>query len=631
MICRSSSRAAEELALEAEERPMTGHPRRRLPRFEFLALAIGGVFVACGSASGTSTADASAPPDVGLDAGAPAIDSGSALGCGTASACGSRQYCNQARTCICIQSAEGTNQCGELPSSCEAQSCTTSADCANLGPGYFCDTPGSGCCDNPGEEHRRCMALCGEPDAPDGSADAALPDGNSFIGGGPPYDFDPTTIDFFQQAALAATGQPVDFDGDGMSEFQLTQSGTQMTVHVAPGGIDVFYYQYDSATGAGSKMVDADQNGMPEYSATYTGNPDTSAELFDDDGDGTYDRRTTTVYDYTTSTETITLETDPQHTGMFTQVDMQTIPLDRQTCSPPDGGPPSSDGGGGGCNNRAFVMGGTHSEPIWIWPSGKATDDPTGECSDAHVTRLKQGLNCVFSQGQTCLGTTNTLAYWNILMAFATGHLQISCGDHCEPADTVESTNPANCPWYDYTCMKRTTVSPITLDQPSPGTNALDDASVCSMLLHEVLHWANVPDDGANHNDGIDRVYACGRYCAGCVYNGVNVNAKCPIPTPNQDCTRCADTTARKKACGYREEVGPGPAFAVCTGGLACISQDCLDPKAKRVVDCDNNLLAQGPNLCCAACPSDCPTNSIACTTLPAPSDHCSDKPPACP
>lgn len=76
--------------------------------------------------------------------------------CPEASTCQNRIYCSLTEDCRCLASAEGVIRCGQVPS-CSAQRCTTSADCANLGEGYFCDSPGSGCCDN----EQRCIAPCG--------------------------------------------------------------------------------------------------------------------------------------------------------------------------------------------------------------------------------------------------------------------------------------------------------------------------------------------------------------------------------------------------------------------------------------------------------------------------------------
>jgi hypothetical protein len=84
--------------------------------------------------------------------------------CATASACNARHYCDPDNKCICIESAEGDIRCGAVPPTCDVPLCTTSADCAFLGEGYFCDTPNSGCCDN--ADKARCVPPCVAPAVP---------------------------------------------------------------------------------------------------------------------------------------------------------------------------------------------------------------------------------------------------------------------------------------------------------------------------------------------------------------------------------------------------------------------------------------------------------------------------------
>jgi hypothetical protein len=78
--------------------------------------------------------------------------------CAIASDCDTKVICNTqgSKECRCIESAEGVIRCGEVPL-CSAPRCTTSADCAELGEGYFCETVGSGCC---GDDEQRCIPPC---------------------------------------------------------------------------------------------------------------------------------------------------------------------------------------------------------------------------------------------------------------------------------------------------------------------------------------------------------------------------------------------------------------------------------------------------------------------------------------
>jgi hypothetical protein len=82
--------------------------------------------------------------------------------CSVASRCPNKEYCSADKSCICVQSAEGDIRCGEIPS-CAAKLCQSSADCADLGEGYFCDTPNTGCCTDPPAEQTRCIAPCEAP------------------------------------------------------------------------------------------------------------------------------------------------------------------------------------------------------------------------------------------------------------------------------------------------------------------------------------------------------------------------------------------------------------------------------------------------------------------------------------
>lgn len=86
--------------------------------------------------------------------------------CLTASRCNDRHYCDADNKCACVQSAEGTLQCGRLPSTCYMPLCSVSTDCQYLGPGYFCDTPNSGCCSDPPAEKARCIPPCVEAQLP---------------------------------------------------------------------------------------------------------------------------------------------------------------------------------------------------------------------------------------------------------------------------------------------------------------------------------------------------------------------------------------------------------------------------------------------------------------------------------
>jgi len=90
--------------------------------------------------------------------------------CAERSSCGQRRYCSADQKCICVESAEGVLRRARIPETCHMKLCKTSADCADVGPGYFCDTPNSGCCTDPPKELPRCVAPYGAGPAPDTSS-----------------------------------------------------------------------------------------------------------------------------------------------------------------------------------------------------------------------------------------------------------------------------------------------------------------------------------------------------------------------------------------------------------------------------------------------------------------------------
>lgn len=101
--------------------------------------------------------------------------------CPERSVCGGRHYCNDEQTCICVQTMEGDLRCGQIPS-CNATRCQSSADCAGLGEGYFCDVPDSGCCN---AQVSLCLAPCDTPACPPERTCGATccPEGQTCING----------------------------------------------------------------------------------------------------------------------------------------------------------------------------------------------------------------------------------------------------------------------------------------------------------------------------------------------------------------------------------------------------------------------------------------------------------------
>ena len=173
--------------------------------------------------------------------------------CPVPSRCGTRQYCNVDETCICIQSAEGAYRCGRLPSTCDLRLCQTSADCADLGEGYFCDTPNTGCCSDPPQELARCIAPCvaAPPEPPE------------------PCASDPMTADSLAAArnALAAGATTVKLSPLGCVSYKRTLVSGRIThEEMTFDGTPAVLWDHTATRSKGRR--DLDQDGFFEWRAT---------------------------------------------------------------------------------------------------------------------------------------------------------------------------------------------------------------------------------------------------------------------------------------------------------------------------------------------------------------------------
>ena len=177
--------------------------------------------------------------------------------CPTPSACGARQFCNAEETCLCVKSAEGYNRCGAIPTTCHVQLCQTSADCASLGEGFFCDTPNSGCCTDPPADLPRCLAPCGDVD----NLPSTVCDG------------DPVTVASIEAAAaeIASGATQVDLSPGGCFRYTRTvANGIVLIEQVTANGQRVL--RWDHAPTGSTGVRDSDLDGFTEWLSTVTRN-----------------------------------------------------------------------------------------------------------------------------------------------------------------------------------------------------------------------------------------------------------------------------------------------------------------------------------------------------------------------
>ena len=565
------------------------------------------------------------------DADCPAGETCTACACGREddarctepSMCGHRIYCDGTTDCICIRSAEGPIRCGRLPNTCHVQLCETSADCAALGDGYFCDTPNSGCCSDPPKELPRCIAPClvttttTRPPTTTSTrppttttlpgpttTSTTLPPGDENIVG----TFDPEAQRLVGEAAKASMGLPADYDGDGLPEYVTTIIGG--TVHSESdedGDGNPEFISSRDAAGNGTERIDSDSDGQPEVETTTTvGPPPVRVVLRDTDQDGIVDRRETDTFNLPAGTVRVVEESDPEGDGTFVVIADDVVPIGQNQgaeCDPNDGLPGPTNRGGPRLRLMDIVI-----------PHGGSG----GRCSRAQADRISKALGCAFKQGHDCLSNTNAGLAKKLFDGLArSDNLMIGCGNRCAGSDANTLTGVA---WLDATMN----VNPDILD----GATPVNDADLCTVILHELLHWRGEGlGDKAKHDQGTDRTYSCGRYCGGCTSRGPSP------PGANVDCARCAGTESEKRRCGVKEkEVDvPCPGYELCHAGLRG-NRSCQECRGLQQQYCDDSNSSRAAEFtCCKMCPDDFPTNDLPCLGDGSNSGTCATKPPECP
>jgi cysteine-rich repeat protein len=542
--------------------------------------------------------------------------------CEEASMCGDRVYCDGAPGCLCIRSAEGPIRCGQLPTTCHVQLCETSADCAALGEGWFCDTPNSGCCSDPPKELPRCIAPCTatttttrpptttstRPPTTTTTTPAPTTTSTTLPPGDESIALDPETRRLVAEAGKAAQGLPADYDGDGVPDYVTTiTGGTVQSESDADGDGNPEFISTRDAAGNGAVRIDSDSDGRPEVETTTTvGPPPVRVVLRDTDLDGFVDRRETDTFDLAAGTVRVVEESDPEGDGTYVTIADDVVPIGQNSgapCDPNAGLPGVFDRGSPRLRLNGIVI------PV---------DGGGGRCSRSQGERIAKALDCAFTQGHDCLANTNAgLAKELFDGLVRNDNLMIACGNHCAGSDANTLTGVL---WLGATMN----VNPDILDGASP----VNDADLCTVILHELLHWRGEGlGDQAKHDQGIDRTYSCGRYCGGCTSRGPGA------PGPNVDCARCAGTESEKGRCGLKvkEEEIPCPAYELCHAGLAG-NRACETCRGLQQQFCDDSNSSAAPLLsCCLLCPAEFPHNDLVCTGDGSKMGTCATKPPECP
>lgn len=207
---------------------------------------------------------------------------------------------------------------------------------------------------------------------------------------------------------------------------------------------------------------------------------------------------------------------------------------------------------------------------------GSSQGPDSGRCTRKQLVELKDLFNNILQMSVECLGFTNQAIRDKLEAAIKTRRLRIGCGYCGQGAQSTIQASSMN-------------LNPNQLDESMKGGVARE--SMKEMVLHELLHWAGEKHSfdaigsqpgRSNEGSGVDRVYACGRTCGGCiaVRRAGCYDNQTNIGDTQFDCSRCAetDTLARWVYCGSRmalEQVDTGSAVIVpaACDGLQCAKQ----------------------------------------------------------
>jgi hypothetical protein len=543
--------------------------------------------------------------------------------CASGSSCTERHYCNATQSCRCIKSAEGEIRCGETPS-CGVRLCTKSSDCADLGPGYFCDSPNSGCCSD--AQKSRCIAPCmgetcpetricngkccaaGETCVAGKCSSGAAPDASTRDAAADrPVDA-PVTPDAARDAAVDAPMSDSGRDGAGgtggaggggaggaggsstgpgptaaqMEAAAAALAGGATDVMLTPDGI----WRYQRTTAAGTRTDKLLVSGKEVLVFEHMG--DRSVGRQDADGDGVFEWETEAMRSasptegrVTTTRYTGNPRVPSERTTYTRMGDMVTVALEQ------------SDAG-------ALKKVREFTKPLETDRAGATIAQAGCTPADCDPAALKdklrmaadQGLVCLHGKGANDLEMRLTNAYMNNKIEVKCGKLGMSMGRQ-RLATTL-------------------TPLPFPLDLDPHGEIVVDDTAFCGLgatdqlavLFHELTHFddpSHVPEQETDpRRADVDRMYACQDLCF-----------KPPSSVTQCACATCLNTTKCDKRC----DTSLG--FQMCPDDMGawcpCLSRLKWYPKCSDcLANCPSGLACFGISTCV-------PVNKGRCTPATCP------------
>lgn len=494
--------------------------------------------------------------------------------CTEASRCGARKYCDERLGCLCVQTTEGDIRCGLLPS-CDVKLCASSADCAELGPGAFCDTPLSGCCTSPPNTLSRCLLPCPKCAAEQQCGSGCCGEGqvcrNAACATVQTCATDPITDASLAaaQAALAGGATDIALSPNGCQRYRRTLVGGVLTQErMLLNGFIVQTSNYP-VNGASEILIDVDQDGINElqtyvyYAPNSTRMTSRLSSRYDSRTRRLLRRRNETRKDDTT-VHVIAEEWDTAGT----QISREEF------------------------DASLLVTFGTDTIGAYAAPATEGIAAPTG-CGAFDQTlrdRLKDGLK----KGVACLDkykhphTSDFKRFQlspNVIFMCDTA---LSAYAQYQSGDLPKGTAVIN-------------VNPNSLQAPSathmlPGESINDFQS--RVLFHELGHFYESHSPRTENYSQFDKTRACDALCFNTDANQCHCQTCLGDKTCNNGCSALPACQSSIQQCGNRCCAGP------CDGSTCCPSERICNKKSNETAVCcptgeECINLAGGSSSCC--------------------------------
>lgn len=425
--------------------------------------------------------------------------------------------------------------------------------------------------------------------------------------------FPPELVDLENKIAQAQKGIPVDFNNDGIEDFQISmfENGETFIEIFSPEG-NVHYQKLISKSGEYVIYQDVNKDGMTDYSETLEFFPQRIISYSDLNFDGFPEERYTVTFDEEQELLYILKEHGETSTGDYIIVSEKKENvngfLDKNLQKVFD---------------RKISIG-----PVDIkWEDCTTTGDKNVAFSNG--LEIAAAVSCALSVGLGCLEVTNNAFYGRLIDLITSGKtLTIACNDPDDSELNPLAWTPDTIGLLLYALDIRKNYAEIMFNRltiDSYAQNHTADSGMCNVFIHELLHVVQREIPEGHDEFAIDRIYSCGRYCSGC-----SQTLKNAPDDPHADCLRCAQTIAEKETCGYferTESIERNDEAGVCHSGLGCILGACEKSRHISVMTCEekifkefspeeakSNQIYESTFICCEECPDYCDsTNDYPC------------------